>query len=74
MRFFGLGFFMESSPHWAQVLTLKQFHNLCTTFRVIKELKISRIGSVRGKFFFEFGQKMFGFLRTEPVRGVSGKN
>ncbi len=26
MRFFGLGFFMESSPPWALVLTLKRFY------------------------------------------------
>ncbi len=26
MRFFGLGFFMESSPPWALVITLKRFY------------------------------------------------
>ena len=67
MRFFGLGFFMESSPYWALIIILKQFHVLSTRFRVITQFKISphwlsarelfpRTGSVRRNYFPELAQ------------------
>ena len=37
MRFFGLGFFMESSPPWALVVTLKRFYVLYISHGVIKK-------------------------------------
>ena len=40
MLFFGLRFFMESSPHWAIILTLKQFKDLSASFRVITQFNI----------------------------------
>ena len=41
MRFFGLGFFMESSPPWALVATLKQFYVLHISHGAIKKIVIS---------------------------------